>query len=70
MGPRFIEPPEPPVPTPLALFKAWERRIAEMAGLRTAFPCVPALFNLRTRVTVSEHLLEWFRNYSFVENPF
>ena len=28
-----------------ALFEAWERRIAEMAGLGTAFPCGPAHFN-------------------------
>jgi len=29
-----------------ALFVAWERQIAEMAGLETAFSCVPTLFSL------------------------
>jgi len=28
-----------------ALFEAWERQIAEMVGLETAFPCVPIHLN-------------------------
>jgi len=29
-----------------ALFEAWDRQITEMAGLGTAFPCVPTHFNV------------------------
>jgi len=32
-------------PREKAIFEAWERWIAEIAGLGTAFPCVPAYFN-------------------------
>ena len=33
------------VPTEKTIFEAWERWMAEIAGLGTAFPCVPAIFN-------------------------
>ena len=32
-------------PREKAIFEAWERWMAEIAGLVTAFPCVPAYFN-------------------------
>ena len=49
------------------LVEAWERHIAEMADLVTAFPCVPTHFNPSVYYSISFHLQQTLHSQPSLE---